>query len=116
MVEYQADQLDAVFQALADPTRRAILARLAESPGTVGEVAAPFEMSLQGVSKHLRVLERAGLVGRDIDGRRHVCRAEPKALEPARDWLRYYERFWTERLDSLEEFLSLDTEDEDDEN
>lgn len=105
MVECSEATLDGVFGALADPTRRAMLRRLADAERTIGDLAAPFAMSLEAASKHVRVLERAGLVRRRIEGRRHVCRIEPRPLEVADSWLRVYEPFWTARLDRLEQAL-----------
>jgi DNA-binding transcriptional ArsR family regulator len=105
MVEQQ-QRLDAVFHALSDPTRRAMLRRLAEEERSVGELAAPFRMSLAAASKHVKSLERAGLVRRRIEGRTHYCRLEPGPLAVADDWLRFYERFWSERLDALERELA----------
>jgi len=99
MVEYDLNQ---VFQALSDPTRRAILDRLTKGKATVSHLSRPFSLSLAAVSKHLGVLERAGLVTREARGRERVCRINPAALEDARDWLRFHERFWTDRLDALE--------------
>lgn len=99
MVEYELNQ---VFQALSDPTRRAILDRLAKGEATVSRLSRPFSLSLAAVSKHLGVLERAGLVTRVARGRERVCRINPAALENAWDWLRFHERFWTDRLDALE--------------
>ena len=99
MVEYDLNQ---VFGALSDPTRRAILDRLAKGKATVSHLSRPFSLSLAAISKHLGVLERAGLVTREARGRERVCRINPAALEDARDWLRFHERFWTERLDALE--------------
>ena len=93
--------MDAVFQALSHGTRREMLGRLAVKELTVGELADPLSMSLEAASKHIRVLERAGLVRRTIDGRRHICRLDAAPLASAVGWLRYYERFWPERLDSL---------------
>lgn len=96
--------LDATFAALADPTRRAILARLATGEATVTELAAPFAMSQPAVSKHLRVLERAGLVTRGRDAQRRPCRLEARPLREATDWLANYRDFWEEsyqRLDAL---------------
>ena len=98
MVEYKLNQ---VFQALSDPTRRAILDRLAKGKATVSHLSSPFSLSLAAVSKHLGVLERAGLVTRESRGRERVCSINPAALEGAWDWLRFHERFWTERLDAL---------------
>jgi DNA-binding transcriptional ArsR family regulator len=108
MVEYS--HLDAVFHALADPTRRAMLGQLAERELTIGELATPFEMSFAGASKHVRVLEKAGLVTRTIQGRTHLCRLEAARLAEADAWLRRYERFWTEKLDSLEALLRAEDE------
>lgn len=98
------DVLDATFAALADPTRRAILARLARGEATVGELAAPFAMSQPGVSKHLRVLEKAGLISRGRDAQRRPCRLEAGPLRDAVAWLEDYRDFWEEsyrRLDGL---------------
>lgn len=105
--------MDAVFQALSHTTRREMLGRLAGRPSTVGELAAPFEMSLAAASKHVKVLEQAGLLRRSVQGRRHVCRIAPQPLEHANDWLRFYERFWTERLDDLEAVSRPATDDSD---
>ena len=104
MVE-QSAHLDAVFQALSDPTRRAMLGHLAERERTIGELATPFSMSFAGASKHVRVLENAGLVTRTIRGRTHLCRLRAARLAEANAWLRRYERFWTDRLDMLEQLL-----------
>jgi DNA-binding transcriptional ArsR family regulator len=93
--------LDAVFHALSDRTRRALLARLAERPAMITELAKPFDMSLPAVSKHLRVLENAGLVRRAIDGRTHQCSLNGAPLGTARDWLHHYRQFWESSLDSL---------------
>ena len=97
--------LDAVFHALADGTRRAMLERLAEGPHSVGELAAPFEMSLAAASKHIQVLERAGLVRREIQGRAHVCSLDAAPMHAGAEWLRHYEIFWNQRLDALEAAL-----------
>ena len=99
MVEHD---LNRVFHALGDPTRRAILDRLAEGEATVSLLSRPFDLSFAAVSKHLGVLERAGLVTRETRGRERVCRINPAALEDARAWLEFHRRFWTDRLDSLE--------------
>ncbi|MGS2645528.1 metalloregulator ArsR/SmtB family transcription factor [Streptosporangium sp. LJ11] len=99
-----ADVLDATFAALADPTRRAILTRLMEGEATVTELAAPFAMSQPGISKHLRVLERAGLISRGRDAQRRPCRLEAGRLKDAVDWLANYRSYWEEsyqRLDAL---------------
>jgi DNA-binding transcriptional ArsR family regulator len=105
MVESFERRLDRVFAAVADPTRRAILTRLQKGPTTVGELARPFPVSLNAISKHVKVLEGAGLVRRRIVGRRHYCAAEPKPLDDAAAWLTYYRAFWTARLDALERHL-----------
>ncbi len=94
--------MNEVFHALAHDARRAMLARLSERDLTVGELAEPFAMSLEAASKHVRVLERAGLVRRTIEGRRHVCTLAPAPLASAYEWLRHYERFWDARLVALE--------------
>ena len=105
MVNYQTHDLDGVFHALADPTRRAIIGALADGPKTVGEISRPFDISLPAVSKHLKVLERARLVSREVRGREHHCRLLPESLMDARDWLSFYSGFWEERLDALDELL-----------
>lgn len=105
MVEQITSPLDDVFHALADPTRRAMLGRLAARERTVSELAEPFRMSLAAASKHLKALERAGLVSRTIRGRTHICRLEAAPLGQAHDWLADYERFWSGRLDALEALL-----------
>src|SRR5215475_4703650 len=100
----QAERLNATFAALADPTRRAILKRLASSEASVLELARPFKMSQPAISKHLRVLERAGLISRGRDGQRRPCRIEAKPLEEANVWLEKYRQFWEgnfQRLDAL---------------
>jgi DNA-binding transcriptional ArsR family regulator len=99
------ENLDAVFGALADPTRRAILARLASGEVTVNELAEPFAMSQPAVSKHLKVLERAGLIARGRDAQRRPCRLRPEPLKTVADWVAHYEHFWTESFDRLDEYL-----------
>jgi DNA-binding transcriptional ArsR family regulator len=103
-----AASLDAAFAALADPTRRAIVARLASAERSVGELAKPLPMSLPAVSRHLRILEGAGLVARRKEGRTHVLRLVPQALEPAQDWIARHRAFWTSRLDALERYLAIE--------
>ncbi len=105
MVEFNPSRLDAVFQALADPTRRAMLGRLAKQPLSVGELAAPLEMSLAAASKHIKLLERAGLIEREIQGRMHLCRLNAAPMHAGMEWLRHYERFWMQRLHQLEALL-----------
>ena len=108
-----SDRLDATFAALADPTRRAILARLATGQASVMELAEPFAMSQPAISKHLRVLERAGLISRGIDAQRRPRRLEGRALKDANAWLEKYRRFWEgnyQRLDALlEEMKTMET-------
>lgn len=105
MVEQPPHHLDSVFHALADPTRRRMLRNLAARERTVSELAAPFQMSLAAASKHVKVLERAGLVRRAVLGRTHTCRLNAKPLAAAQRWLDFYGRFWGERLDALEELF-----------
>lgn len=97
--------LDAVFAALADPTRRAILSRLADGQASVNEIAAPFEMSQPAVSKHLKVLERAGLIERDVDEQRRPARLKAENLAAAVDWLTEFKRFWGASFDQLDDVL-----------
>ena len=104
MVNY-SEPLDATFGALADPTRRAILARLALGETSVTELARPFAMSLPAVSKHLRVLEQAGLLARARDGRVHRCQIEAAPMRAAADWIARYRGFWEERFDALDRYL-----------
>lgn len=99
------DRLDAVFHALADRTRRTLLAQLATKPGTVSELAEPFAMSLPAVSKHIKVLERAGLVVRTVDGRLHRCSLSAEPMQSAAAWLDPYRVFWTQTLDALAQFV-----------
>jgi DNA-binding transcriptional ArsR family regulator len=100
-----ADRLSATFAALADPTRRAILARLASGETSVSELAEPFDMSLPAVSKHLKVLERAGLIVRGREAQWRPCRIEPRALKEVDDWLERYRRFWEQSFDRLDDYL-----------
>jgi DNA-binding transcriptional ArsR family regulator len=110
MVNYKPDvpdtsRLDGLFQALSDPTRRAMLQELARHPRTVGELAAPFQISLAGASKHIQVLERAGLIHREVQGRVHTCHLDAQPLHAGAEWIRHYERFWNRKLDALEALL-----------
>jgi DNA-binding transcriptional ArsR family regulator len=105
-VNQNAEILDRAFFALADPTRRAIIVLLADGPATVGELAAPFEISLPAISKHLTVLERARLIRREPEAQRRLCSLEPDGLRPALDWMERAEAFWTESLDKLAEYLN----------
>lgn len=108
MVEFDSPGLDIVFHALGDATRRGMLASLALGEKSVGELAEPFAMSFAGASKHVKVLESAGLIRREVRGRTHVCHLEPGPLASADQWLRHYERFWIGRLDALEQLLRAD--------
>jgi DNA-binding transcriptional ArsR family regulator len=99
------ERLDAVFRALADRTRRALLARLAREPATVTELAKPFAMSLPAVSRHIRVLEHAGLVARKVDGRVHECSLDARPFRTIEGWLDHYRRFWTGNLAALARFV-----------
>jgi DNA-binding transcriptional ArsR family regulator len=105
MVEYQSVTLDRVYAALADPTRRAILSRLTRQETRVTELAEPFTVSLNAVSKHVRVLEDAGLIRREVRGRDHYLSLDATPLQEAATWLENYRQFWTIRLDRLESFL-----------
>jgi len=102
----RAALLDAVFSAIADATRRSILDRLRAGELTITELAEPYAMSLNAVSKHVKTLERAGLVRREIRGREHSCRLNAARLEEAMEWISYYTTFWSERLDALEEHFT----------
>ncbi|MGA2596553.1 MAG: metalloregulator ArsR/SmtB family transcription factor [Bryobacteraceae bacterium] len=104
------EDLDAVFHALSEPTRREMLRTLAEGERSIGELAAPFQMSFAGASKHVKVLETAGLIQRTVSGRTHMCRLQPRRLAEAFEWLRFYEQFWTDRLDALERELRRPSE------
>jgi DNA-binding transcriptional ArsR family regulator len=110
MVEYVRSQLDTVFHALGDATRRGMLAQLAKGEHTVSQLADPLNMSLAAASKHIKALEAAGLVRRDIRGREHFCRLNAAPLANAHQWLAHYEIFWTNRLDALEALLNADDE------
>jgi DNA-binding transcriptional ArsR family regulator len=106
MVKYSSDELDSVFAALSDPTRRAIIQRLSADGATVTELAEPFAMSLPAISKHLRVLQEAGLVSRTKDGRIHRLQLEADALKEALAWLEQYREFWEVKLAALEHFVT----------
>src|SRR5690348_9650559 len=102
---FDDDRLDSVFGALADPTRRRILARLSTGEASVGEIAEPFAMSLPAISKHLRVLEDAGLLQRERDGRVHRCRLDPRPLATAGEFLEHYRAFWEDTLEQLARYV-----------
>jgi len=105
MVELLAPELDSVFHALGDATRRRMLRELADGERTVGQLAQPFAISLAAASKHIRALEQAGLIRREVRGRTHMCRIDPGPLASAHEWLSFYERFWTGRLDQLDRLM-----------
>jgi DNA-binding transcriptional ArsR family regulator len=105
VVEYSASTLDNVFAAVADPTRRAILRQLGKQPARVTDIAKSFPVSLNAVSKHLMVLERAGLIEREVEGREHVCRLNAAPLKQASVWLAETQAFWEQRLDALEKHI-----------
>jgi DNA-binding transcriptional ArsR family regulator len=104
------NRLDATFRALADPTRRGMLANLTLGERSIGELAEPFDMSFAGASKHVKVLEDAGLIARRKVGRTHLIKIEAKPLEEAERWLRQWEKFWTMRLDRLQALVEADEE------
>ena len=104
-MQTQSDQLSSTFAALADPTRRAILARLAKGEATVSELAAPFDVSLPAISKHLKVLQRAGLIEQGRQAQWRPCRLKPEPLRDVSDWIGQYRRYWEESFDRLGEYL-----------
>ncbi|HEX7726080.1 MAG TPA: metalloregulator ArsR/SmtB family transcription factor [Rhizomicrobium sp.] len=106
------NQLDHTFAALADPTRRAILARLATGDATVGELAKPFAISLPAISRHLKVLEEASLIENEREGKHRRCRLRPDAMDAARQWLDFHQRFWSGSLDKLADHLNQKPEKE----
>jgi DNA-binding transcriptional ArsR family regulator len=105
MVKSNAVRLDSIFHALSDSTRRSILRDVSAKEKTVGEVAKPYAMSLAAVSKHLKVLEEAELIARERRGNFQIVRLNAKSLRPAEEWLAFYERFWSEKIDSLQRYL-----------
>ncbi|MBA3994434.1 MAG: transcriptional regulator [Cyanobacteria bacterium DS2.3.42] len=105
-MQQQQDRLSSTFAALADPTRRAILARLAAGEFSVTEIAEPFDMSLPAITKHLKVLERAGLISRSREAQWRPCKLEARPLQQAADWVEQYRKFWEESFDRLEDYLS----------
>lgn len=108
MVEQSTSRLDILFHALGDATRRHMLRDLAGGERTVSQLAEPFDISLAAASKHIKALERAGLIRREIRGREHFCNLEPGPLASAHEWLSFYQRFWTQRIDILERLLRED--------
>jgi DNA-binding transcriptional ArsR family regulator len=105
MVELQTPQMNSVFHALGDATRRHMLRDLTSGERTVSQLAQPFAISLAAASKHIKVLESAGMIRREVRGRTHLCRLDPGPLASAHEWLSFYERFWSSRLDMLEQLL-----------
>ena len=110
MVELSGPELSPIFHALSDSTRRRMLLELASGERTVGQLAEPFAISLAAASKHIKVLENAGLIQREVRGRVHLCRLDPGPLETAYEWLSFYEGFWTARLDILDRLLREEAE------
>jgi DNA-binding transcriptional ArsR family regulator len=108
MVDYSQTTIDTLFHALADSTRRAMLKQLAARAQTVGELAAPCAMSLAAASKHIKVLEHAGLVRRTVQGRMHICELDAAPMRAGAEWLRHYEQRWTQSVDALEKLLRAD--------
>ena len=107
MVEHsRSAELDRIFNALANPTRRAMLRGLTRRPATINEIARAFPISLNAVSKHVMVLERAGLLRREIKGREHHCWIEPRPLREAEEWIDQYRQFWEQRMDALEVYVA----------
>jgi DNA-binding transcriptional ArsR family regulator len=110
MVELEVPELTPIFHALGDGTRRRMLRELAAGERTVGQLAQPFAISLAAASKHIKVLENAGLIRREVRGRNHICRLDPGPLASAQEWLSFYEHFWTARLDVLDQLLREEDE------
>lgn len=106
----QEQKLDLVFRALSDATRRALLRRLASGEQKISDLAGPFDMSFNAVSKHVKVLEDAGLITRRVEGRAHLCSLSPQPLRVADDWLRFYEAFWSPRFDALDQMFKAQNE------
>ncbi|PAV31062.1 transcriptional regulator [Virgibacillus profundi] len=105
MVNHNKDQLNEIFHALSDPTRREIIHSMHQKEKTVSELAQPFDMSLAAISKHIKVLERAKLIERSVNGRTHLCSLNTESLSKATEWLQFYEKFWSNRFDLLEKEL-----------
>jgi len=112
MVNYKEQQLSQVFSALSDSTRRAMLRRLAEEELSVTDLSEPFSITKSAITKHLKVLENAGLIGRTIEGRVHRCRLETKPLVEISKWMNFYEKFWNNKLDALDTYLTKNTIDD----
>ncbi|RKF19530.1 ArsR family transcriptional regulator [Alginatibacterium sediminis] len=108
MVNYNEQQLSQIFSALSDPTRRAMLMRLSDESMSVADLSKPFNISKSAITKHLKVLEKSGLLSRSIEGRVHRCRLEPQPLSVLSEWVLFYERFWNNKLDALDAYLAED--------
>ena len=106
MVNNRSTQLDVIFSALSDSTRRDMLLRLTKGEMSVTDLAAPFDMSKPAITKHLKVLEKAGLLRRQIIGRTHRCRLAPQPLSEAAEWIAFYEKFWNQKFDALDKYLN----------
>lgn len=108
MVNIKEQQLSAIFSALSDPTRRAMLARLGREDMSVKDLAEPFSISKSAVTKHVKVLEKSGLLNRTVEGRVHKCRLQAETLQQVSEWVEFYSKFWNTKLDSLENYLNKD--------
>ena len=106
MVNYNDQQLSQIFSALSDPTRRAMLKRLANEEMSVADLSIPFNMTKSAITKHLKVLEKSNLLSRTIDGRVHRCRLEPQPLAAISEWVSFYEKFWNKKFDALDAYLA----------
>ena len=105
MVNYTENELNTIFSALSDPTRRAMLSRLANEDMSVADLSQPFAMTKPAITKHIKVLENAGLLSRTIEGRVHRCRIKPEPLKAVSKWVSFYEQFWNKKLDALDHYL-----------
>ncbi len=105
MVNNEEQQLNQIFSALSDPTRRAMLTRLGTEEMSVAELSKPFDMTKSAITKHVKVLEKTGLLKRTIDGRVHYCRLDAKPLKQVSEWMRFYQKFWDEKFDALDQYL-----------
>jgi len=106
MDNYNEKQLNQIFSALSDATRRAMLLRLSAEEMSIADLSKPFDMSKSAITKHVKVLENAGLLNRTIDGRVHLCRLEPEPLSVVSEWVSFYDKFWNAKFDALEDYLS----------
>ena len=110
-MQTRGEQLNKVFSALADPTRRQILLQVRSRDKSVNDIASEFQMSLPAISRHLKVLQRAGLISRKKEGQKRLCHAEPSIIQDAAAWLDFYQEFWSTRLENLKDFIEKDNED-----